>query len=150
MRNVSTGKILKTSLLKSGYYGVCISLGSRKKKKLIKIHKAIAETFIPNINNYPCINHKDGNKLNNNIKNLEWCSNKENVIHAYKNGLINTMKTSGENNKNCKLNNEIVNFIKNNYKYRDKIFGIRALARKFNVNHETVRKICINKNWKHI
>lgn len=150
LKNVSTGNILKLTISKTGYYSVCISLGSRNNRKLIKIHKAIAETFIPNPHNYPCINHKDGNKLNNSINNLEWCTNRHNIIHAYQNNLIDTTKISGENHKKSKLTNEIVNFIRDNYKPRDKEFGSRALARKFNINHEVIRRIFARKMWKHI
>ena len=52
------------------------------------IHRAIALAFIPNPENKPCINHKDGNKLNNSIDNLEWCTHQENMIHAGKTGLL--------------------------------------------------------------
>ena len=117
---------------------------------LIKIHKAVAETFIPNPHNYPCINHKDGNKLNNSINNLEWCSYKQNSIHARDNKLIDITKFSGEKHKNSKLTNEIVKFIRESYKPRDKVFGCRALARKFGVDHEVIRRICHNMVWKNI
>lgn len=50
-------------------------------------HKLVAENFIPNPNNLPVVNHKDGNKLNNNINNLEWVSYSENNLHAYQNNL---------------------------------------------------------------
>lgn len=50
-------------------------------------HRVIAETFIPNPDNLPCVNHKDGNKLNNSIDNLEWCTLSENTIHSFENGL---------------------------------------------------------------
>lgn len=58
--------------IKRGYY----TIGLRKdgKRKWIGIHRLLAETFIPNPNNYPVVNHKDENKLNNNLDNLEWCT----------------------------------------------------------------------------
>lgn len=52
-----------------------------------KLHRLMAITFIPNPNNYPMINHKDGNKLNNDISNLEWCTNQQNMQHAFDTGL---------------------------------------------------------------
>lgn len=56
-------------------------------RKNRNIHRVIAETFIPNPDNLPCVNHKDGNKLNNSVDNLEWCTQSENVLHSFKNRL---------------------------------------------------------------
>lgn len=80
------GKILKQTINSKGYSCVTIKYldGSQK---VITVHQLIAKTFIPNPDNKPQINHIDGNKQNNNINNLEWCTAKENIIHAYKTGL---------------------------------------------------------------
>lgn len=56
-------------------------------KDNVFIHRLVAEHFIDNPKKLPCVNHKDGNKQNNNIDNLEWCSYSENLIHAYNNNL---------------------------------------------------------------
>ena len=68
-----TGKemILSTGFNKNYLF---VILYKDKKHKIYKVHRLVAETFIPNPNGYPCINHKDGNKLNNCVDNLEWCS----------------------------------------------------------------------------
>lgn len=83
LRNINNQHVYKTSK-RNGYEAVCVSYGSRSKKLLIKIHKAVAEMFVQNINNKSIVNHIDGNKLNNSFKNLEWCTNQENTTHAFK------------------------------------------------------------------
>ena len=70
---------------RAGYYTVRLYSGKPVTKYL---HRLIAEAFIPNPENKKYINHKDGNKLNNKVNNLEWTTHKENVNHAYQNGLI--------------------------------------------------------------
>ncbi len=88
IRNAKTKKVRKNNINHNGYYFVTISLGSRKNKITIKNHIAVADTYIDNPNNYPIINHKDGNKLNNHITNLEWCTYQYNAQHALQNGLL--------------------------------------------------------------
>lgn len=92
IKGVKTGKIRKKNISHEGYYYVSISLGSRADKPMLKVHRAVAETFLINENDYPVINHKDGNKLNNNLENLEFCTYQYNTIHAYKNGLTSRNK----------------------------------------------------------
>lgn len=78
-------KILKPIIDNTGYY--VVSLWKENICERIHIHRIVTENFIPNISNKPFVNHIDGNKLNNCINNLEWCTPKENNIHAYKYGL---------------------------------------------------------------
>lgn len=80
VRNTKTGNILKPHKNKNGY--LQILLRKDGKIKCFYIHRLIAECFIPNPDNLPCINHKDENKLNNNIINLEWCSYKYNANYG--------------------------------------------------------------------
>ena len=87
IKSVKTGKIRKKNINHEGYYFVCVSLGSRQNKPLIKVHRAVAETFLDNIYDLSDINHKDGNKLNNHVDNLEFCTHQHNVQHAYDTGL---------------------------------------------------------------
>lgn len=62
-------------------------LSGKGKSNLILVHRLVAETFIENPKNLPCVNHKDGNKQNNNVSNLEWSTFGDNNIHALKNEL---------------------------------------------------------------
>lgn len=78
--NSKTGRTLKPSLGANGYYRV--NLRKNGKTKTVYIHRLVAETFIPNPNNYNEVNHIDENKANNAIENLEWVSHKANINHA--------------------------------------------------------------------
>lgn len=70
------GKIRKPQIISTGYKQVQLSKDG--KVKGICIHRLVAEAFIPNPDNLPCVNHKDEDKTNNNVENLEWCSFKYN------------------------------------------------------------------------
>ena len=95
-----TGKVreLKLKIDKYGY--ACIKLFKNGCRKYITVHRLVAAAFIKNTSNSPQVNHKDGNKLNNCVQNLEWCSNKENIQHGRKMGLFNkALKASIERRK---------------------------------------------------
>lgn len=77
--------LLSQRLDMKGYLRVY--LNDNGKTKFVPIHRLVAQAFIPNPENKPQVNHIDGNKQNNNVKNLEWCTNSENQKHAYRLGL---------------------------------------------------------------
>ena len=73
-------KIIKQRINKKRH-GYCeLSLHKNGKEKRFKVHRLVAEAFIPNPNNLPEVNHIDGNKENNHASNLEWCTSKENKM----------------------------------------------------------------------
>lgn len=83
--SVAHDKEVKQSLNKNGYPRLTLEVN--KKTKEFKVHRLVAKTFIPNPNGLREVNHMDGNKQNNNVENLEWVTSKENVNHAFENGL---------------------------------------------------------------
>lgn len=80
-------KLLKPQKQSNGY--MTTRIGNKTKT----IHRIVANAFITNSLNKPCINHIDGNKTNNRADNLEWCTNSENMKHAIRNGMINYKTT---------------------------------------------------------
>lgn len=133
----NTGKIRNKSnkheysLHKSGigYLQICTSIDGVRKN--IKVHKAVAETFIENQFNKPFVNHIDGNKLNNNVSNLEWVTRQENVNHAKSHGLLKAGQQFGIKNPMCKLTDEDVISIREQYEHGE---SAKNLAKKFNIS----------------
>lgn len=97
VRNKTTGRILTPSVDKKGYLRVRLSL--HDKKVSAKVHRMVAVAFIPNPEQKPQVNHKDGNKENNRAENLEWISNYDNMQHAVNNGLTKRVEYSGRRKK---------------------------------------------------
>lgn len=125
-------KVLKAQPNGKGYLRVHIA------GQMYFVHRLVAEKYVPNPENKPQVNHKDGNKLNNNADNLEWVTNSENRKHAVKNGL----HPHGE----CpyaKLNWKAVEFIRNHREMKQS-----ELAELFSVSRATIRDVWNYKSWK--
>jgi len=121
------------------YFGVNL-LGSVK-----RVHRLVAQSFIDNPNNKPFINHKDGNKSNNKIENLEWCTAKENTQHAYETGLLNN---KGEHCITSKLTkNDVVKIRKI---YKDGGVTQKQIAKIWGVSRSQIGFIVTKKRWKHL
>lgn len=82
---VKAGRVLKLAVASHGYLSVPLCKDSGQVTH--SLHYVLAQVFIENPNNYPCVNHKDGNKLNNDLQNLEWVTYQQNSKHAYDTGL---------------------------------------------------------------
>ena len=111
-----------------------------------KVHRLVAEAFIPNPDNLPQVNHMDGNKQNNRADNLEWCTNSENVKHAIDAGLF----PCGEQSTSSKLTARQVEEIRRICVKGSHEFGIKPLARKYGVSPSTVASIIERRKWRQI
>lgn len=126
-------KIMKTHYSTNGY--LYISICDSNKVKHFKVHRLVAQAFIPNPENKPQVNHIDGNKLNNCVNNLEWCNNSQNIKHAYDTGIMEKRKI-----KKIKINQFDTNgnFIKTWNSFTE-------IEKKLKVSRSTIRFCCLNK-----
>ena len=85
IKSLRKNKIIKPFIQKNGYMTLVFTVNNQPKTKYV--HRLVAETFLKNTENKKQVNHKDGDKRNNYVENLEWCTDEENKKHAYKNGL---------------------------------------------------------------
>lgn len=133
-------RILKQSLDSDRY--PLITLSKERIRRTLKPHRLVAFAFIENALGLTDVNHKDGNKLNNHVSNLEWCTNKENVAHAVEMGLKKTMK--GTHNKGCILSEKQVLYIFCSHKTN------MELSKEFRVSPLAINRIRIGKTWGHL
>jgi len=141
------GRKRKTRINRSGYN--CIILTKNNKQYNTFVHRLVALSFISNPENKAEVNHKDGDKLNNSIDNLEWMTTKENAQHSWDTGLKGYWnsnkngKLSGEGNGMCKISDSEVLFIRKNYNGN---YGeIECLAKEYGVRRETISALLNNK-----
>jgi len=132
-------RVLKPSKRGKGY--LAVGLMKDGKQVPVSVHRLVAKAFIPNPENKPQVNHKDGNKENNHVNNLEWVTNQENIRHSYDTGLRVGTNHKGERNNMAKLTLEQVQMIKNSQK------SVIELAEEFNVSRSCVYKIRKGTRW---
>lgn len=109
-----------------------------------KIHRMVAETFIENPEELPCVNHRDSDRANNHVENLEWCTNQYNIQHSYATG---SNSNAGEKHPRAILNEADILRIK-----ELEIEGLtcKDISDKLGFKYHTIHKVLQRKNWKNV
>lgn len=137
-----SSKWLKPQINKFGYLHVGLYKNGNINPKAV--HRLVAETFIPNPDNKPCVNHKDGIKTNNCVNNLEWATYSENHKHAFKMDLKNH---KGIKNPYSKLSEIDVFVIHGLHLFEMKQ---NVISKLFNITESLISNIVKGKTWKHL
>jgi hypothetical protein len=139
--NSKTGRRLKDQDNGKGYRKITLTINGKQIQTYV--HILVALTYLPLQKDKKQVNHKDGNKLNNDVSNLEWVSNSENQIHAHKNGL----KPNGNKLWNGKFSKEDIEKIK-----KLKADGILQykIAEIMNTTKGTISQILTNKRYRYV
>jgi hypothetical protein len=132
-------KIKKQSTGSSGYLFVMLYKENIGKNN--SVHRLVAEAFIPNPDNKPQVNHIDGNKKNNQICNLEWCTRKENTQHAIRTGLNKLY------NNRCLDDEDILSIVRAITYYK---YDVKFISCLYDVSFQTVYGILSGKQWKRV
>lgn len=132
---------IKSPFIEPSQY-VRIGLKKNQQYKNYSIHRLVCQYFIPNPNNYPVVNHKDGNKSNNIVDNLEWCTHEFNSKHAVSIGKIVGQK--GENNPMSRFTNKQIIEIRKLYKAGVSMSRLAILT---NTNTSHISNIVKYNSW---
>lgn len=123
-----TPRILKTQADKKGYHRIRVTI--EREKLTYKVHREIAKAFLPNPKKLPQVNHKDGNKDNNSVENLEWVTNAENAHHAIEHGLWDAV-FEGSRKENEKRKRPVIGYFSSPTSSTSKRFESVAEAERF-------------------
>ena len=146
--NPHNGNVFKEKVLsqnKSRLYNQ-VRLSNKGLAKTLTVHRLVAKAFIPNPKNKPQVNHIDGDKRNNHVENLEWCTASENRVHALDNNLVNV--PFGTSHHACKLTEKQVLEIR--AKYAAGTHSQHKLMAEYGIARGSVIRILKRKVWKHI
>lgn len=142
VRRIDNKKVLKPLNISNGYKGVRL-YRNKEDATTKKIHRLVAEYFISNPLNLPQVNHKDGNKSNNKVNNLEWCSNDYNMNHAVMNSLI----LLGDKRHSSKCTEESLVLLQ---RLIDCGFTIKQLSIIYTISKNSMKEIIRGRAYKHL
>jgi len=140
--NLRSGKVLNPSDNGIGYLVITLTYGE---KKSFLIHRLVAIAFIDNPMNYKTVNHKDGNKRNNHISNLEWCTQKQNILHS-----INTLGKDHKHTNKDKVgalnwnSKEVIQFNLDG-SFVAKYGSSTEAFRETGIDFSSIQKVCLGK-----
>lgn len=134
---------MSTPLNAYGYPAINLRL-SNGEDRPVAVHRLVAEAFIPNPNALPQVNHKDSDRANNCVSNLEWVSAQDNVKHGFESGFHTT---AGEDHPRSVLNDEVVRRIRS---MKAEGWRVTDIARSLNLKYHTVHKVAKGLNWSHV
>lgn len=143
----SMGRMKAGKILKQGFDGknnyLHVGLGKGGAKRYSKnVHRLVACAFIPNPHGFKEVNHKDENKINNSVDNLEWCNHKYNSNYGSRAGLFH-----GEKNPQSKIGYNCISFIRKNHKSCGGEYRNCDLAKMFNISEAHVSSIAHRRRW---
>lgn len=121
-----------------------ITLTKNPKSWSTTVHRVVADAFVPKPREGLQVNHKDGNKLNNNADNLEWVTPKDNIRHAWRNGLFKPRR--GEDSSSAKITEKDVLYIRSQRGIKNQ----KQLGQEFGLNPSVISGIQLRNTWKHI
>lgn len=130
--NPFTKRLFTGGVNKQGYVSTSV-FGKR-----YFMHRLLATTFLPNPENHPQVNHKDMNRENNTLDNLEWCTNGQNVKHSYENNASRRVVLPGNSRPAKLLKSEVLSIV---HLVGNSELSKSEIARKFNVSNKTIYQI---------
>lgn len=139
---IRTRHVIKPSLNRDGYPQVCLDNYTNR------VHRHVAETYLPNPEHKKQVNHIDGNKLNTDVSNLEWCTHIENMEHAVRTKLFvsdrNKASSRGEKNNSAKITeNDVIQI-------RTSGLTTRELSAIYGISQHSINNILSRRTWDHI
>lgn len=145
IKNAVTGNTLSQKVNEHGYHTVSVFDNTSSKYKTVKVHRLVAQTYVPNPDGKREVNHIDCNKSNNSVVNLEWVTSQENKAHAYEHGLYDAC--IGENHHNTNMSNDEVHLVcslmEQGYRNKD-------ICDQLSLEKHIVADIRSGRKWKHI
>lgn len=145
IRTIKMKTYLPQGKIAKGYRSVSLMNVNGKRSASYYMHRLMAEAFLPNPENKRCVNHINGNKSDNSIKNLEWVTHSENAIHAHANGLHDVPRLKGENHPMAQLNeNDVIDILKMGLICE---FRAEKISKFYNMHKSTICYILKGKLW---